>query len=610
LVIGEDLVVHFKTSLILASLLFSYSVLSLGIRNSCNKFEAYANPEDAKRSGMISDEKNNGEQLGPTRNQDSVGFCYAYAAADMTEAWMKKNGHMSVDQNVSAMAMALQYEEGGNQFAKGLDSYRGQMQRREQMSGALAGYNEEVARMREELTELEDERYRALKSISLNKRSDMQKNEQSVARGSRGAGHSKNQSLGNSGEEIARKISENKLYQGMKKVAEDVLKKAREMQSEHNTSAGTSTPRGSQESGALSLDQMDEEIRRRQNTIEGYLDLIETLQDQINEIDGSSLDDLVPSGGFTSQALNNSWPKVCWESEVSSRDARIKEIYEQERELFSSMAFTPNNLAAVLGNIALVEDAQSQPQAACGYYHVFKSMFPGLPFNDSNTMMDFFTRLDLRSNMFDDILDQSCEEKSLPTRPVAHSITVNHTHPIQNNNDDVFAKIDETLEKGDIAGISYRSSLFSKNDFASEESSDYHASVLVGKMNVCGEEHYILRNSWGQDSCERNQRHFQSTEITPEESQQVRRDESVCRVERESFLNIESPKCPGGEAGLSCREELLNESNMFYGSCMRTIAAEKYEKQNHQYFCDDDGNFIVSKDYLKSATYSVDFISN
>jgi hypothetical protein len=396
----------------------------------------------------------------------------------------------------------------------------------------------------------------------------------------------------------------------MKKVAEDVLKKAREMQSEHNTSAGTSTPRGSQESGALSLDQMDEEIRRRQNTIEGYLDLIETLQDQINEIDGSSLDDLVPSGGFTSQALNNSWPKVCWESEVSSRDARIKEIYEQERELFSSMAFTPNNLAAVLGNIALVEDAQSQPQAACGYYHVFKSMFPGLPFNDSNTMMDFFTRLDLRSNMFDDILDQSCEEKSLPTRPVAHSITVNHTHPIQNNNDDVFAKIDETLEKGDIAGISYRSSLFSKNDFASEESSDYHASVLVGKMNVCGEEHYILRNSWGQDSCERNQRHFQSTEITPEESQQVRRDESVCRVERESFLNIESPKCPGGEAGLSCREELLNESNMFYGSCMRTIAAEKYEKQNHQYFCDDDGNFIVSKDYLKSATYSVDFISN
>lgn len=597
--------VQFKISLIF---LLLNSTFALEATPQCNKYEAYANPEDAKSLGLISDERNNGGQLGPTRDQDSVGFCYAYAASDMTEAWLKKNGHMPANQNVSAMAMALQYEEGGNQFAKGLDDYRSQMTRREQISGNLAGFNEEVARMREELARTQEERYRLLKAQS-NGQATNQNKEPAESRGGQESGTN---SATSNKSALSGKLSVKKSDKAMKQIAEDILKNAEDMNSNaagRSSRGGTTSERGPQQGSGESIEEMDERIRRMQNTINGYMDLIEQLQDRINEIDRTSLDALVPSGGFTAQALNNSWPKICWESEVSSRDNRIKEIYENNRELFSSMAFTPDNLATVLGNIALVEDAQSQPQSSCGYYQIMKSMFPGLPFRDSQTMMDFFTRLDLRSNMFRDILDESCGEKNLSTQPVAHSTKVNHEHPIQNN-DHIFAKIDETLEKGDIAGISYRSSLFNKNDFASEERKDYHASVIVGKMKVCGEEHYIVRNSWGQDSCKTHQQYFQSTEFSMDEMVESMRAESVCRVERDDFQNAEYPKCAGGEAGMTCREEILRESEMFYRACMTRIAVPKYEKQNHQFFCDKQGNFIVSKGYLKSATYSMDYISN
>ncbi|MBU6376837.1 MAG: hypothetical protein KGQ59_12620, partial [Bdellovibrionales bacterium] len=45
--------------------------------------------------------------LSRTRDQNDMGYCYAYAAADMLEVWLKKKNQMPQDQNVSALAMAL-----------------------------------------------------------------------------------------------------------------------------------------------------------------------------------------------------------------------------------------------------------------------------------------------------------------------------------------------------------------------------------------------------------------------------------------------------------------------------------------------------------------------
>ncbi|NDD90923.1 hypothetical protein EBZ37_02395 [bacterium] len=60
--------------------------------------------------GFITDVKKNDVALGPTRDQDEIGYCYAYASADLLEQWMKRHGQMPEKENVSAVALALRHD--------------------------------------------------------------------------------------------------------------------------------------------------------------------------------------------------------------------------------------------------------------------------------------------------------------------------------------------------------------------------------------------------------------------------------------------------------------------------------------------------------------------
>lgn len=580
-------------------LLSHYSAIA---EESCNKFQAYANQNAARESGAISNVIDNGQNLGPTRDQDSVGFCYAYAAADMMESHLKRNGQMSSDQNVSAMAVALTYHENDGDFANGLMSYNKGMDRRDSLSSSIRSTTDHIASLRQRESDLEEQRYRALKRSSWLRglTADPSRAMKDVIKDfEKGSDRLKQTALDliNKATNLDKERTERR--------------SARSQRGRRNSQNGEESGESSQEQGVSEdeISRIDQELAMLRSNIQTYEQALEDLERERNEIDISE-GALVPGGGWVKDAVDLSWNRICFESEVSSRDAAIKEIFQNQRELFSNLAFAPSSLEAVLGNFALKDGAEDNPQMSCSYYLMLSTMFPGLPFGNPQTMMEFFNQLDLQSDMFKEILNNSCAERSLSPEPNITYSKVSHVHPIQGN-DQLFATLDEALERGTVASINYRSDLFSRNDFATANRSDYHASAVVGKLNVCGEPHYIIRNSWGQDSCKNKQRNFRSTNFSNEEKSTYSRDSSVCRVEAERIYNQNITTCPPtGQQGLDCRAEVLNAQSAFLQTCVESLDTKKYEDQNHQFFCDDQGNFIVSKDYLKGAVYGVYQVTN
>jgi len=322
------------------------------------------------------------------------------------------------------------------------------------------------------------------------------------------------------------------------------------------------------------------------------------------------LKEVVPYGGHSDDAGKISWPNLCYESEVNSRDLNIKRIYEANRDLFNDLSFPPTSLAGILGNLSVKPDKLSSPQVSCAYFKVLKEMFPGLPFKDSKTMMDFFSQLDVEKGMFSEILKNACSDKSgqLKTKPNYQRFGVDADHPIAGN-EIVLANVDQALMRGRVPTIYYRSSLFNKDNFDASEEPDHHASAVVGKMNVCGEPHYIVRNSWGAGACKNNQEFIQVSKPDKVAMDRVALQESACETEADRYYEKSLENCAGNEQRL-CRDKVLSIRVAFEKQCLARVKSKKYEAMKHNFFCDKQGNYIVSESYLKRAAYDSVYINN
>lgn len=74
---------------------------------TCDEYKIRENFSEEIKKGTLKYTHNNDQFLGPTRDQDSIGYCFAYAGADLYEHWLKKKGLMDKKEHVSAMAMGM-----------------------------------------------------------------------------------------------------------------------------------------------------------------------------------------------------------------------------------------------------------------------------------------------------------------------------------------------------------------------------------------------------------------------------------------------------------------------------------------------------------------------
>lgn len=136
-------------------------------------------------------------------------------------------------------------------------------------------------------------------------------------------------------------------------------------------------------------------------------------------------------------------------------------------------------------------DAQTKDEALCNGFKVIKQV--------CSSCEDLFTEIkptlesgfDWNKSVFHEFsnLDVIKNKLKNPDQPKVNLIE-------KKNNDEIREKINHYLGKGQIVAIGY-----DVKDIVSLNSGG-HASSLVGRTCVRGQEHFILRNSWGNQACD------------------------------------------------------------------------------------------------------------
>jgi len=158
--------------------------------------------------------------------------------------------------------------------------------------------------------------------------------------------------------------------------------------------------------------------------------------------------------------------------------------------------------------------------------------------------------------------------------------------------------IDEGLTKG-IVGIGYDiSNILSLNKGG-------HASTLVGKKCIQGQEHYILRNSWGSQACEAEKKEIILGRIeTAASEQEVAKKYSGCmsicndmptKIENSfSLFSQDDPKkvLEKKECKNSCYNKNKDELSQKFGT----------------YECDKIGYYFIESEKILNATSSAQYL--
>ena len=130
--------------------------------------------------------------------------------------------------------------------------------------------------------------------------------------------------------------------------------------------------------------------------------------------------------------------------------------------------------------------------------------------------------------------------------------------------------------------------------------------MIVGGASVCGRDYYVLRNSWGPNSCESSRDGFDPGS----------KKQKIAAVE----LALELDKCSkaaqqeadrlhpaAGDEARRSREAFLSKRE---SECRSTYSSSRARQLEVPYFCDGDGNFIVRKDHFKKGAYAATWIDN
>ncbi len=541
--------------------------------SDCNKFEAYNDYESAKNNGIIAEFKQNDKHLGKARDQDSIGYCYTYNASDMLDVWLKSKNKIPQNESVSALGMGLVDKE--NEWLKKHQEFLSMGVAKAALEPQLKKLKESISRIEKKkekvdnkLSSITDE-YRA-KHPSYNEFKELEKDLDKE-----GSLRGKDQS----------NLSEDEFYNLMDKF--------------NNL--------GMQIDDDVTIDpdylSENKKLLKEKRQINKELEDLKTTIGQIEMNINPSSD--IPDGGTAKEAIDNSFHRLCFESEVNSSDLGIQEIYNEYRDVFSSMTFQPKNLEEVLG--AIVESQTKENKIICTSFYLVRNLFPKSPFLTESEYLKFVKKLNSGDNIFSELMEKICSKKRFTEIPKVEEKYLDPRKEKINEefSSEAFELIDNALNSGQIAGIGYRSELL-KSHSIEDGIKDFHASSIIGSMNICGEKYYTLRNSWGKKSCQLNQREYWPQEDVVDIDQEMEEKYKACINPWQQAASSRFEKCTTDECKIESKRFLSDQIE----ACRRVAYTNRDKLINHPYFCDKDGNWIISKEHLKKGVYRATAITN
>lgn len=431
------------------------------------------------------------KDFGPIRDQGSMGWCYAYGAADQAGYWLKKNRGMettSPGNMISASAVALDYN--GEERSKSL------------------GASDAIRRVQAATAELTKE---AMAKQSRQREIFNSKLSAFVARDKRAA-------------DVLERVGDRQAKQ-----AHDFMEQAKLNPATQNgmivgggmgggmgagmgsgVGAGYFKPSAADMFDPYSYDTASEKDKSEFKKLVLKDPTIDTEYKKLlyhqNEL--SALVSIYPKsvaeneGGDPKTVLDNIMGNgFCTEEEVPS------EGFDYQAKTAPMQGYVPpgytmapqKGVKAILNEGVGKYTASPNAENLCEATEAAKGIFPKLSQKEISDVLETSRKND--NDAVDQLLKAACKKKKIELpRPVVTSETVITAH------DKGMNAVQDLLKKGTPVGITYYPEVLSENpltyDKASKEGTHY--SVLVGQRYNCdkGEPEYILRNSWGKSSCE------------------------------------------------------------------------------------------------------------
>ena len=363
-------------------------------------------------------------QLGPIRDQDSVGWCFAFSTADLVTHWMSLHKEelgmgdidfTQKDNMVSAAAVALTYNSYSRPGFSRLDLYRDQLRREE--------LNIEIGRNEVELSQRVRQLYSGDERLT-RLQGELDQLLEEMARST----------------EHGRSMRDRRLH----------------LESELNELGGP----------LLARDSVVQELKA---TLAG-------LQEELSKLSAYA----EPNGGLLSKALRSVLENgIFFERDIHSDD------YEH---------FSLDGVIEMIYQYPLRE----LPCEGCNEAEAISQLFALANLEQIDAILqEGFVGVDPVKELLEISSDR------FYFSPTVRPRLMREEHRSESRSDGSFAWADQILESGNIVEVSYDASCLK---FVPNDRNSSHSSSLVGKRYNCelGEPEYILRNSWGEQACQRD----------------------------------------------------------------------------------------------------------
>ena len=513
---------------------------------TCDKYKAYSDFKN--RPPVVTNYTRNDQLLLSVRDQNSIGYCYAYAAADMLEVWLKSKGELAHNQHISAAAMGLNYYK--NQWKHETDKIRSQIVREQSLLSNFFA-------LRDEINGLEEKIYRT--------------NEELVRKQGRWVGLSRGAA---ENKELGRLREKSISLHGLKMAKESEMRK---IKIDFNNSYGV--PMG------------------------GFAEVaIEKAWPTMSELRRSAIG-LCQEVGIDTSICNyfkKKYPiNLCLESEVSSSDNALRGL--MGTEAFQNNIFMLDNFQSAQGYLA--SGTLLGNNEKCSLFLVGKSLFPGMPFNNPDNFFAFISTLN--GNIFENLLKKSCG--SIKPEASRGSIkTIGRS--FLSGTDGMFELVDDALENGQIASVSYHPDILISHN---TQKKSRHASVIVGSLKLCGEPYYILRNSLGPKSCSIDIDFFNpGTKELRDKNTVLRKIRDECTKKAHDLTDKIICLGLGSKKSHQCYENKQRRLSFKVRECDRSYQNKRFKELLLPYFCDSKGNYIISKKQLEKGVYRASTMSH
>ena len=350
---------------------------------------------------------------------------------------------------------------------------------------------------------------------------------------------------------------------------------------------------------------LNKEIHDLQRTILNVnLKLIDSLEKNITSFkkDFTAEKTFLSTGGnFNRQRLMNAWDNLCLDYEINTHDDAIIQTYLKHHTLFRDEFFKPISFSRAIDYLTFKQ--HNLDNYNYGHYLIAKTIFPNMPFKNAINYYRFTKNLNRSQNIFDELTKLTCN-RSFAFKPEFNHFYKNTNSLNAYSKGINFKLINSLLSKGEIVGIIHRVDMFNSENPTIEE---LHSTTIIGSMELCGEMYYIIRNSWGEQSCTNQMYIFEySSTAKTKRYQNIVSDLSSCYVSVMQEGNILYPSC----MTVRCFEEEAQSLKEWRNICDEKYSYTNYQEYDPPFFCDPDGHHIVKEEYLKKEIHSAIFIAN